>query len=249
MTQFILALCGLPASGKSELADSIKRVMDSGIEIVRTDDWRDESYYDDWKPEREAPVREAALDRVKQLIAQGKSVIHDDTNYYTSMRHELFKIAVVSSCAFAIIHVTTPIEVAMKWNDERPNSKIPGEVIERINDRFDLPGRRYLWDDSLIEVDMSIDETDAKVAEIVEIVRDLEIAADSEPRSVTNNEFERLDVISRKVVTKFLEDYPSLRGNRDVSKVRRAILSRATRNRISEKVVQELLLEELSKLL
>ena len=84
MTQFLLVLCGLPASGKSALADAIQVEMDSDIEIVRTDDWRDDKYYTDWKPEREKPVRQAALEKTRSLVSSGKSVIHDDTNYYAS---------------------------------------------------------------------------------------------------------------------------------------------------------------------
>ncbi|KXH74720.1 MAG: hypothetical protein AM326_09600 [Candidatus Thorarchaeota archaeon SMTZ-45] len=249
MTQFILALCGLPASGKSALADAIKKAMNSNIEIVRTDDWRNNSYYKNWKPEREGPVRAAALDKVTELVIQGKSVIHDDTNYYTSMRHELFKIALENRCAFGVIHVTTPLEVALKWNSERPDSRFPNEVIERINARFDLPGRRYLWDNSLIEVDMSINETDVKVAKIVEDIQNLECVKEPEQVLTTSSEFEMLDDETRKCISRFLEDNPSLRGNREVSRIRRAVLNRATQSMMSGNDVCELLLEELSKLL
>ncbi|MFW9926920.1 MAG: AAA family ATPase, partial [Candidatus Thorarchaeota archaeon] len=108
MNRFILALCGLPASGKSTLADAIKMALNSNVEIVRTDDWRNDAYYTDWKPEKEKPVREAALAKVERLVSEGKSVIHDDTNYYSSMRHELLKIAIAGRAGFAIIHITTP---------------------------------------------------------------------------------------------------------------------------------------------
>jgi uridine kinase len=70
MEQFLLALCGLPASGKSTLADAIQKTLGPTVVIVRTDEWRDDSYYTDWKPEKEAPVRLGALERVKQLIEQ-----------------------------------------------------------------------------------------------------------------------------------------------------------------------------------
>jgi len=78
MNQFLLVLCGLPASGKSTLADAIQRALNYDVEIVRTDEWRDDEYYTDWKPEKEKPVREKALARVMTLVAEGKSVIHDD---------------------------------------------------------------------------------------------------------------------------------------------------------------------------
>ena len=248
MTQFILALCGLPSSGKSKLADAIKEAMNNEIAIVRTDEWRDESYYTNWEPEKEKPVRLAALKMVKKFINDGKSVIHDDTNYYTSMRHDLFKIALDNRCAFAVIHVSTPLDVALRWNDERAGTRIPNEVIERINKRFDLPGRRYLWDDSIVEVNMAAQNIDKVIAEIVDSIEELDVAV-PEPRLVTGTEFERLDVETRRTVAEFLEKHQHLRGNREVSKIRRNALRKASRRRISVSGVKELLLDELRRLL
>jgi len=249
MKQFILALCGLPASGKSALADAIQKAMNNDVEIVRTDDWRDDSYYTDWKPEKEGPVRQAAIKRVEKLAFEGKSVIHDDTNYYTSMRHELFKIALDNRCAFAVIHVSTPIDVALKWNSERPGLRIPDNVIERINDRFDLPGRRYLWDDSMIEVDIASQELDAAVREIVEGIQELEIAKESESEVVASTEFEKLDVETRKIVSEFLEEHKDFRGKREVSEIRRIVLIQASKKGIPVKDVSGILMEELNNLL
>ena len=249
MTQFILALCGLPASGKSALADAIQRALKSDVEVVSTDDWRDDSYYTDWTPEKEGPVRQTALARVEKLIAQGKSVIHDDTNYYNSMRHELFKIALENGCAFAVVHVATPVDVALRWNNERPDSRIPDHVIERINERFDLPGRRYLWDDSMMEVNMAGNNVDAVVVEIAERVQDLEVAMEPDPNLATTTEFERLDVETRRVVSEFLKKHPHLRGMRRISEIRRSVLKQATEGKTPPSSVNELLLERLEELL
>ncbi len=249
MIQFILALCGLPASGKSALANSVRERMNSETVIVRTDDWRDNSYYKNWRPEKEAPVRAAALNKVKELITQGKNVIHDDTNYYASMRHDLFKIALDNKCAFAIIHVTTPVEVALKWNHERPGTRIPDRVIRRINERFDMPGRRYLWDNAMMDVNMVTEDIDEVVSEVVRGIAELEAVKEPDPQLVTNSEFEKLDVETRRVVSAFLEEHPDLRGNRKVSEIRRNVLSRASQNQIPLKGLHELLHRELMKLL
>ena len=249
MTQFILALCGLPASGKSALADAIQRALNFEVEIVRTDDWRDEGYYTEWKPEKEGPVRQAALNKVKELVTQGKNVIHDDTNYYTSMRHELFEIAVENRYGFAIIHVATPVTTALQWNRERTDTRIPDSVIEDIFERFDLPGSRYLWDNSELEVDMEIQELASIVSEIIEILDEIEPAAKPRPRMITSTEFDRLDTETRLTVSKFLEEHPELRGNREVSITRRSVLSRASEDKTPIKDVHELLWAELTKLL
>ena len=249
MNQFILALCGLPASGKSTLADAIQIALDYNVEIIRTDEWRDEAYYTDWKPEKEKPVREKALTRVKELVGEGKNVIHDDTNYYTSMRHELFKIAIENECGFAIVHVATPVSVALEWNKEREGSQIPDSVIHDIFERFDNPGHRYLWDTSDLEVSLEMQKIDSVVPEILEILEELEPAREPKPRLVTSNEFGRLDTETRLTVSKFLQEHPELRGNREVSIIRRSFLRKASERKITVKRVHELLWTELEKLL
>lgn len=249
MTQFILALCGLPAAGKSALADAIQKALNFEVEIVRTDEWRDDEYYTDWRPEKEGPVRQAALDRVKELVAQGKNVIHDDTNYYTSMRHELFDIALENQCGFAIIHVTTPVTTALQWNKERESSWIPDSVIEDIFERFDNPGRRYLWDNAELEVDMETQEESVIIPEILEILDNLEPAMKPNPRLVTGTEFEQLDTETRRTVSVFLQEHPEHRGNREVAIIRRSVLRTASENGTPLKGASEILIGELNKLL
>jgi O-phosphoseryl-tRNA(Sec) kinase len=249
MTQFLLVLCGLPASGKSALADAIQVEMDSGVEIVRTDDWRNDKYYTDWKPEREKPVRQAALEKTRSLVASGKSVIHDDTNYYASMRHELLDVAVENACAFAIVHVTTPLTTALKWNREREDSKIPDNVIKDIFEKFDNPGRRYLWDKAELEVDMETQELPEVIPEILEVLENLEPAIKPILASVTSNEFNELDAKTRLIVSEFLQEHPELRGSRKVSTIRRDVLHSAIERRTKLKEVNEILIDELNKLL
>jgi O-phosphoseryl-tRNA(Sec) kinase len=249
MNQFILALCGLPASGKSSLADAIQKALNFDVEIVRTDEWRDDAYYTDWRPEKEKPVRQKALSRVRELVEEGKSVIHDDTNYYTSMRHDLFKIALEKPCGFSIIHVATPVLVALEWNRKRENSRVPDSVIHDIFERFDTPGHSYLWDTEDLEVSLEIQNIDDVVPLIVEILKELEPPKKPKPRLVTNTEFTRLDTATRLTVSKFLQEYPEFRGNREVSIIRRSFLQKASERKIQLKAVHKLLWNELSRLL
>jgi len=249
MNQFILALCGLPASGKSTLADAIQAALNGQVEIVRTDTWRDGSYYKDWRPEKEGPVRQRAVAEVRKLVSQGKSVIHDDTNYYTSMRHELYKIAIEKGCGYATLHVTTPVFVALKWNRERKDSEIPDSVIEGIHERFDLPGRKYLWDDAILEVDMATVHLDSVLSEIVGSLEELAPAKEPRPRLVTFTQYEQLDVETRRIVSEFLEEHPELRGNREVSEIRRGVLRDSTERGAPLKGINETLRGKLEKLL
>jgi O-phosphoseryl-tRNA(Sec) kinase len=248
MNKFILALCGLPASGKSTLADAIQKALDFEVEIVRTDEWRDETYYTDWKPEKEKPVRQAALDKVKNLVKDGQSVIHDDTNYYTSMRHELFKLAIENGYAFAIIHITTPVSTAIRWNNERVHSDFPDSVIEDIYERFDNPGRRYLWDNANLEVDMEKQEIDTVVPEIVQLLKELQPALEERPGVIVESEFNKVDTMTRRIVSGFLEEHPELRGRREVSTVRRSVLQEVHKGNLPIDRVSDNLIERLNEL-
>ncbi|MFW9958475.1 MAG: AAA family ATPase [Candidatus Odinarchaeota archaeon] len=249
MEQFLLALCGLPASGKSALADAIQKAMNFNVTVVRTDDWRGDSYYTDWKPEKEAAVRQSALVRVERLIEQRMSVIHDDTNYYTSMRHDLFKVAVKNGCGFAVLHVSTPIDVALRWNRERVGTRVPDSVIERINERFDLPGRRYLWDDAIVEVNMAAQDLEAIIPEIIENLEELEVASEAKSQLVIGTEFQQMDIETRRIVSEFLKEHLKLRGSRKVSEVRRNFLKEAIERGVPVKDVKNELLKKLNQLI
>jgi O-phosphoseryl-tRNA(Sec) kinase len=249
MKQFLMVLCGLPAAGKTTLALAIQKALNFDVEIVTSDEWRDKAYYTDWQPEKEGVVREASLRRVEELIKQGKSVIHDDTNYYKSMRHDLFKIALERRCLFTIIHITTSLENAILWDKQREHSDINEAIIKSIAERFDSPGGRYLWDYPDAEVDMATQNLDSVVAEITGLLDSLEIVEEPRPTRVTEYTGEIIDKITREAVAEFLADHPELRGNREVSILRRRALRNAIENNTPIKSVHDITLRELRELL
>jgi len=249
MEQFLLALCGLPSSGKTTLAHAVREALDANVTIVSSDDWRDAEYYTDWRPEKEGVVREATLVQVDRLLRQGKSVIHDDTNYYTSMRHDLFKMAVERECIFAIVHVTTSVEDAISWNRKRENTEITEDIIRRINERFDSPGGRYLWDCPAAEVNMASQSLDSIVTEILDVLGGLKIAEEQEPTRITERTGEMIDKATREVVTEFLEKHPELRGNQEVSGIRRSVLKKAIEDNLGVSAARKMALKQLQRLL
>jgi O-phosphoseryl-tRNA(Sec) kinase len=249
MNQFLMVLCGLPASGKTTLALAIKRAVGPDVEIVTSDKWRDETYYIDWKPEKEGAVRKKSLAQVRERIQQGKSVIHDDTNYYQSMRHELYKIALERKCLFTIIHVTTSVDNAILWNAKREHSEINEDIIRKIADRFDPPGGRYLWDYPSVEVDMATHVLEKAVTKIVALLRSLKTVEDSQPVKVTEQTGEAIDQITRKAVTEFLTTHPEFRETGEVSIIRRRVLRNALESEMPLDEIFEITLCELSGLL
>ena len=247
MTQFLLALCGIPASGKTTFAEILMRELakNQDVKIVSTDSWRDADYYAEFKPSNEHRVREAALEKTQELLTEGVSVIHDDTNYYTSMRHELLEIAKAKACAFGIVQITTPINTALKWNKQR-SQIIPEEVIVRIHEKFEPPGTKYAWDRPLVKVDLSESTKFDSAKLVVELVSKLSRLGKN--KHIQNTAENIYDIVTRNVVSAFLKDQPSCRSDPEVFKIRREILRLAKENEFSRKETEERLWKRLAKL-
>ncbi len=234
MKRYLLVLCGYPASGKTTFARSLHRRLTGhvDIEIVSTDDLRDDEYYQNFRPEREREVRIESLRRVGQLLRSGKSVIHDDTNYYASMRHSLLEIARAESVGFGIIHISTPLQVALEWNRLR-EGPVPDHVIEKIARRFDYPGSRYLWDLPLVEIDLSKRSVDDAVELVIVEFDNLTIPSSVQKEVDPKTTIDDLDVVTRRTIASYLKDHPEKRGSPEVSIVRRDILRQARRRNLS----------------
>lgn len=232
MKQFLLALCGIPASGKSTLAYAIEERIEH-VKVVSTDKWRDDEYYRDFTPKREQMVRRGALEEVRREINAGFSVVHDDTNYYQSMRHELYEIAKDRECVFAIVHVNTSLDIALEWNKKR-KTKIPDEVIERIYERFDRPGKKYTWDQPIMTVNLLVMPVDSIVKDLTERIGTLHpLRGPAYPKIKHHDEGALLDVITRQVVNNFLKEMPTYRQDPRVSKLRKEVLREAKERNLS----------------
>ncbi|RLI48840.1 MAG: hypothetical protein DRO73_08140 [Candidatus Thorarchaeota archaeon] len=242
-------MCGIPASGKTTLARAILTALVGTVraEIVSTDDIRDKRYYEDFRPEREHAVRADALRRTEHLLQRGLSVIHDDTNYYASMRHELFSLANQQDALFAVVYVSTPLETAMRWNEKR-HGPVPLEVLQRIAERIDPPGERYGWDRPIAVVDMSWVDPEEAARDIVARLCRMERIPVRAGKSDTASEQRAvsLDTLTRRAVARYLAANPDLRGSPAVSRIRREVLRTAIRNGLDEEATLMLLNEKLS---
>jgi O-phosphoseryl-tRNA(Sec) kinase len=247
MTQFLLVLCGIPASGKTTLAKQLVTTLrsDYNVELVSTDYWRDDVYYSDFKPENERKVRAIALQRTKELLSTGHSVVHDDSNYYESMRHDLYNLAAEQGCAFGVIHVATPINVALRWNLLRDQA-VPTGVVEQISERFDIPGLKYSWDMPIARLDMSTIGPQEAISEIRQrVLKLVPILLEAKPSPGCSEEY---DKYTRDIVCVFLEKEPALQNNPEVSRIRREVLRQAIRDNQPMNTVRTVLWERLERL-
>ncbi|MHA1637732.1 MAG: AAA family ATPase, partial [Candidatus Thorarchaeota archaeon] len=241
-------LCGIPASGKTTFAEKLMSELskEQDVKIVSTDAWRDESYISEFKPEKEQVVRKKALEETQSFLLDGFSVIHDDTNYYSSMRHELFDLANENDCVFVVVHIATPLDIALQWNDTR-TSVIPSAVIEKIHERMDIPGEKYAWDKAILTINVQTANVEAEIANIRRFIHTSEPAS-SQVQSVSGPS-EKYDEFTRKIVSEFLKDNPSLRNNPDVSLVRKVVLKEALKFRTPFNRVRPALWRKLERLL
>ncbi|MHA1742497.1 MAG: AAA family ATPase [Candidatus Thorarchaeota archaeon] len=250
MRKFLLATCGIPASGKTTLARAIVEALAGTVraQIVSTDDLRSQQYYEDFRPEREHAVRADALRRTEHLLQRGLSVIHDDTNYYASMRHELLSLANRYHAIFAVVHVATPLETALRWNEER-RGPIPPQVLQRIAQRIDIPGERYRWDRPLAVVDLSqVDVQRAAEYIASELIRvDRSAGRTADTRTITGQRAANVDILTRRAVTEYLRAHPQLRGSPEISRIRREVLRAGLQHAMTDEEVLKLLREKLPR--
>lgn len=135
MTKLFLMI-GLPASGKSTLAEQIAKSEDA--EIVSSDNIRKELYGDENIQGDNNKVFRILQERIINGLKNNKNMIYDATNisYKTRMaflqrlnKLEVEKIAIM---------VATPYEDCLIRNSQRER-KVPEEVIKRMYNNFYVP--------------------------------------------------------------------------------------------------------------
>jgi tRNA uridine 5-carbamoylmethylation protein Kti12 len=207
---------GFPASGKSTFARKFKEIIEKKFEDVRVkiidpDLIRESITRGEFNHKKEKLVRKKKKKLIKKALSNGNIVISDDLNYYSSMRHELMEIAENMKRGFFIVHIATPLEECLKWNEER-GKKIPNEVIHNVSNKFD-DFNRYGWDNPIDVVDPSkISNLSDKIEDIINTIsikmnKDvlyMKTTVDSRKHSNPNNE--RLEKISRKYVGSLLKN-------------------------------------------
>ena len=216
MFNYLLCLVGFPASGKSTFARKFKEIIEQKFEDVRVkiidpDLIRESITRGEFNHKKEKLIRKKKIKLIKKALSNGNIVISDDLNYYSSMRHELMEIAENMKRAFFIVHIATPLEICLKWNDER-GKKIPNEVIHNISNKFD-DFNKYGWDNPIDVVDPSkISNLSDKIEDIINTISIkmnketlyMRTGLDSKQHSNPNNE--RLEKISRKYVGSLLKN-------------------------------------------
>ena len=232
---FLICLVGLPASGKSIFANSLKNVLEKRysnleVKIIDPDIIRQKLAPDRFDYKKEHIVRKENLKIVRNELEKGNIVISDDLNYYSSMRHDLKSIADSLNLNFFIIHIATPIEYCIKWNKIR-GEPIPSKVITNIQDKFDK-FNKYNWDYPIAAFDLSRKlDINLVISEFLDQLEDKMIfvrkTLKTEKKKIFTNIYnENLDKITRTFVGTLIVNPNYLHLKNQIIKLRKIYVKR-----------------------
>ena len=151
MTEFIM-LVGLPASGKSTYAESLKA---KGYHIHSSDAIREELTGDANTQDKNVDVFNVLHKRVKHELRNGISCVYDATNMSMKRRKAFLDELKGISCTKICILFVIPIEVCKERNSKRER-KVPDYVFDKMLKGFWVPMYYEGWDEIKVEsIDIS----------------------------------------------------------------------------------------------
>jgi tRNA uridine 5-carbamoylmethylation protein Kti12 len=241
---FLICLTGLPASGKTSFAHALKLILEKNLKLMKVniidpDEIRKKLYPEIFDPTQEQHVRNKNVHDIKHALQEGFIVISDDLNYYTSMRHDLKEISENVGVTFYIVHISTPFERCLKWNEKR-GKPIPDQVIFKIREKFDAFGK-YSWDYPDAIYDLSqYDNLDDVAEDFLDIImKDSMGSRNSELEKAkinynSNLDHERIDRITRMVVGEILQNPESLSKKKDILEYRKKYIKASLNKSLSK---------------
>ena len=144
MSQTVYAMCGLAFSGKSTVAQTLRREL--GIELISLDAINAERGLQGGEGIPDKQWEETslmAMDRLRALLRERHSVVVDDTFSHRFLRERCKGVADECGCRFLIVFVDAPlseIEARRAANKANPvRHHIRDEVFRHHRDRFQYP--------------------------------------------------------------------------------------------------------------
>lgn len=251
----LICLAGLPAAGKSYFAEKLAVGFfdDHGVKsmVVASDTVRAEipALKKDFLPELEPVVREMTLERVRMGLEKGLTVIHDDLNYYRSMRFELVTLSRELQVPYMFVHIATSRDQCLAQNADR-GRKIPDEVIVKDSARFDAPGEDP-WDEPIAVVEApGFDDDDVRnvIRKIIDAAESYTPWSPPEPTVHVSTVSEELDLLARRVVGDLYRDSKLRVDSKQISATRHALVDKAINNGYDFKAAEDLFRQELGAL-
>lgn len=139
----ITVLVGLPASGKSTIAEKLEN---KNTVIHSSDKLREELYGDENTQEHNTDLFVELHKRIKEDLRNGKNVIYDATNINKKRRIAFLGELKNIPCKKICICMMTPYELCLKYNSSRER-KVPEEVIKRMYMNWNPPSMQEGFDE------------------------------------------------------------------------------------------------------
>jgi len=151
--QEIIFLKGLPASGKTTWAINFCK-SNPNYRRINKDDIREEFYREnggpiEWSKKFENEVLSEQRNRGNELLANGFSIIVDDTNF--AQKHEQYwtEISKNLGVSFNMMQFTTSIEECIRRDKEREKSVGEGVILDMYNRH--IKGKKIINDTRYIK--------------------------------------------------------------------------------------------------
>jgi tRNA uridine 5-carbamoylmethylation protein Kti12 len=256
---FLIILTGLPASGKSTIAQKLQIELDTTfpdrkVSIVDPDMIRNALLQgDEFDYRKEALVRKRNLQRVRKLLKKSHIVISDDLNYFSSMRHDLRSIAKDLNVPFFIIYISTPMNVCLNWNKKR-GKPIPNNVIKKIQHKFDY-FEKYEWDNPDLIIDPSstenIDQFISKFTnEVKKRISQAKLSdnnGEKTNRTIEKKYHQKLDSLTRDIVSDILKNPQHRKYTKKIIKQRKKFIKNHLEQILTESEIKKQFLELLNE--
>ncbi|MCC6725897.1 MAG: ATP-binding protein [Saprospiraceae bacterium] len=144
----LILIAGLPGSGKTSLANAIAAKL--GAPHFNSDQIRREmGLWGSYGPTDKAKVYEALLERTRQALALGATVVVDSTFYRASLRKPFEEMAAQFALKPLWILATAPDEtLRQRVAKPRADSEANETVLEKIRAQFEPLEAPYLTIDT-----------------------------------------------------------------------------------------------------
>ena len=142
MRQILILMCGVPASGKSTVANNLAQHFEEQKAVVISMDAIREKWFGTRKcQDRGDEVYAQSVDDILSAFENCDIVIYDATNRTRKARRKLVEtIQKYYDCLVYCVFMDTPLEVALERNANRDKSiQVPPAVIHRMFDTLEPP--------------------------------------------------------------------------------------------------------------
>lgn len=136
-------LCGLPGSGKTQLALDLGKEF--GLHVYSSDVIREELYGDVNCQDHNQEVFKELQQRIKRGLKEGKSCVYDATNMSKKYRISFLRDLQDIECNKYCFVLISPIAICKERNNARSRS-VPEEVYDKMLRSFWIPEKYEGWD-------------------------------------------------------------------------------------------------------